>query len=106
MSGTKHTPGPWVSGGCVVWQENGDQIADLSLAMRKPEETEANTRLVTAAPDMLEALEDMFGAVANARGEEFERSRGNHREADRHAVKLDERIKKARAAFNKAKGGI
>jgi hypothetical protein len=62
----KHTPGPWVSNGFAIEQENGpafviahiehdgdpdwpDQGIDESTA-------EANARLIAAAPDMLAAL--------------------------------------------------
>lgn len=53
----KHTSGPWESSGCTVWQKGGDMICDLSMAMRPPNETEANSYLIAAAPRMLEVLE-------------------------------------------------
>ena len=45
-SEAKHTPTPWMSGGCVVWQKNGDMVCDLSVAMRSPNVTEANTEYI------------------------------------------------------------
>ena len=57
-----HTKGPWASGGCVVWEQNGDGICDLTCGVssnRPPIETEANARLIAAAPDMLDALEEI-----------------------------------------------
>lgn len=61
MSDTKqveHTPGPWKSGGCVVWESDGDLICDLiSFGSKRDNDTiEANARLIAAAPDMLAAL--------------------------------------------------
>jgi hypothetical protein len=54
-----HTPGPWRSGGCVVWQANGDMVCDLAptVLRRGPGEVEANADLITAAPEMLAACE-------------------------------------------------
>ncbi|KKN69061.1 hypothetical protein LCGC14_0445330 [marine sediment metagenome] len=61
MADTKYTPGPWYSGGCVVWQEEGVMLADLSVPLPSnglsPDETEANAKLIAQAPAMLEALE-------------------------------------------------
>ena len=61
----KHTPGPW------VWQaEEECLIGPIFVVMRQDEEgrkvfadypdgtTQANARLIAAAPDLLEALKD------------------------------------------------
>jgi hypothetical protein len=63
----KHTPGPWQSGGCVVYGPDGAGVADLVAGVcnhngRSPDETEANARLIAAAPELLKALEP-FAAI-------------------------------------------
>ena len=108
MSETKHTPGPWAHGGCVVYGADGDSVADLSLnGRRHPNVTEANTRLVAAAPDLLDALEallsnpvlnlgDLVYYVREREGEDW----------DGPAVKAwGDAVQAAKAAIAKAKGG-
>lgn len=67
---TKHTPGPWVAcgygdysdydGKCrVVLGEGGDIRTAVVLGFDTPE-NEANARLIAAAPDLLEALQDIL----------------------------------------------
>ncbi len=60
---TKHTPGPWK-------QEGNNIVADYTAtcgvvasvsAMPNKWETEANARLIAAAPELLEALRDVMG---------------------------------------------
>ena len=57
---SRHTPGPWmvVSDGNVISEQQGivERIA-VSIFCSK-ERREANARLIAAAPQMLEALED------------------------------------------------
>lgn len=82
----KHTPGPWLLTGFTVCDTTHHQrIASLWPVLAGPlrEEAEANARLIAAAPELLEALEDavalckahgydMRGAdqiIAKARGE-------------------------------------
>lgn len=64
---SKHTPGPW-----VVWdearaihrwciaKENGYSVASAEPVgpWVTPEEADANARLIAAAPDLLDALQD------------------------------------------------
>lgn len=64
----KHTPGPWRSVGshgmlrhCILGPR-GEIIARYSAWEDHPEEAEANTSLMVAAPDLLAACE----AVVNA----------------------------------------
>ena len=58
--GSKHTIEPWTSGGGVIYGGGGSCIADLvggnANNLRSPDETEANTNLMVAAPAMLEVL--------------------------------------------------
>ena len=60
MAESKHTPGPWRSGGCVVWGGDDTPVADLASGMCNrpdlwPDTTEANARLIAKAPELLEA---------------------------------------------------
>ena len=59
---SKHTPGPWVYDGC--WQDivscDGRIIAFASL---DGEQSEYDARLIAAAPDLLEALEEALDNV-------------------------------------------
>lgn len=64
---SKHTPGPWRSGGCVVWQSNGDMVADLTgtvMLSRPRDEVIANAALITASPDLLAAARDALALSA------------------------------------------
>ncbi len=64
----KHTPGPWeVIGALSVQSKAGFQIARTTLAYQEHEETaEANTLLIAAAPDLLEACEGMNKRIVMA----------------------------------------
>lgn len=66
MTQTKHTPTPWESGGCCVWQKNGDMIADLAPCMKNPNETEANAefivRCVNSHDALVEAIQYVFAS--------------------------------------------
>lgn len=78
MSDTKHTPGPWGinpdpchfgSATSIVggdWKEDGPLARELMVEVggfAGIKTTEANTRLIAAAPDMLEALEAVVRAA-------------------------------------------
>lgn len=102
---TKHTPGPWVVeptiiehpsaayvtpdrqdgrpyGGPICTLQDCEHIGGITV-----DECKANARLIAAAPDMLEALEALLGAVPP------------------HVLKKWPNItKKARAAIAKAEG--
>lgn len=69
MSGAKHTPGPWIKepGTNVIWSadEKGTPQIPITTAIhsKRPwhrkvdlEEVEANANLISAAPELLEAL--------------------------------------------------
>jgi len=70
MTKTKHTPGPWEispKNEAIITGENGDvNIATMWEAFHldertgeRVEEAYANARLIAAAPDLLEALENL-----------------------------------------------
>ncbi|MFD1693877.1 hypothetical protein ACFSHR_27185 [Azotobacter chroococcum] len=58
----KHTPAPWLLEGRTVYALNADGFnrfcAQVQGAQTTPAELEANARLICAAPDLLQALED------------------------------------------------
>lgn len=59
---TEYTKGPWETAehktGLILWVKGGDgKWAALGLG-KTGTEAEANARLISAAPDMLEALEE------------------------------------------------
>ena len=81
---SKHTKGPWKSGGCAVYQVGGDYIADLVSGVanpnRDPDETEANAHLMAAAPKMLEELKKAQTYILNVSKASI--SKGDHDYAD------------------------
>jgi hypothetical protein len=83
------TPGPWFNDDGIIYSEavraEEAWIADLRDAM-SPDERRANARLITAAPDLLAALQDCAEFLESIdRGEKI--------------------AKAARAAIAKATGG-
>ena len=64
----KHTPGPWHFDTALmdhadhlnVWEANGiGHVAAVSKGLTPDPSAEANARLIAAAPDLLEALEEI-----------------------------------------------
>ena len=105
---SKHTPGPWVVGpvdDTVVTHLGADgvryEVAQIDGDYNEPDlwpVMEANARLIAAAPDLLDALqnlldeaEDVFVCMADATGN------------DRH--NYPSAFKAARAALAKAENG-
>lgn len=93
MTQAKHTPGPWDCGvvvnlRCIDTDEFGFSIAWINTDNHnKIEEAKANARLIAAAPELLEALEEIVSA---ADGDGWSQ--------------LDADLRKARAAIAKATG--
>jgi alkylhydroperoxidase family enzyme len=68
---SKHTPGPWAVGPDleVFYALNGVGITrplKLTSMAGRTEEDRANARLIAAAPEMLEALQDLLNDVGKA----------------------------------------
>lgn len=73
MSNSKHTPGPWIwsiisrpfSFFGSIHDSNGFKIANLTqeLTTDKADESEANLRLISVAPDLLRLLEQFMSFV-------------------------------------------
>ena len=64
-----HTPGPWKAdrwmsdeGGCYGWSfsASGYLLPLSDMETDNPDECDANARLISAAPDLLEALVDVM----------------------------------------------
>ncbi|OZI38998.1 hypothetical protein CEG14_05535 [Bordetella genomosp. 1] len=103
---TKHTPGPWArdigSGfGCDVRAENGRKVAATwginSGDPHRPAyraECDANARLIAAAPELLEALQELADDIADR----FDMDSPSTNPGIKHC------IKQARAAILKATG--
>lgn len=68
MENSKHTPGPWVAKGKQyepgtgltrgIYSPGNRYICFVGVSDTNDEETDANTRLIAAAPDLLKALKD------------------------------------------------
>lgn len=88
MSEAKHTPGPWNFTGNGVYAADGTTVAD-----NEPHYPQAldpcNGHLIAAAPELLEALEELEQLVSAHISEE-----------------ADNWCKSARAAIAKAKGTL
>ena len=91
---TKHTPGPWQAQdywiiGCV--EDSWDIMAGADTAcpkrVAKVFTSEADARLIAAAPELLEALKNLYTATPDNEGGELGRA-----------------CMKARAAIAKAEG--
>ena len=65
---SKHTPGPWFNGqdgfnlgsGVVYARHSNGNPKDVATIRGWGGEQQANSRLISAAPDLLEALESLF----------------------------------------------
>ena len=96
MEKQQHTPGPWayiVPDGYVVrhpqiYSDFGPVANATWLGENKLDQLKANARLIAAAPELLEALEEIVSA---ADGDGWSQ--------------LDADLRKARAAIAKATGG-
>ena len=119
---TQHTPGPWTVGDqypapygseeCFQIELRGTTWPDGStplLAVVVNENvsdstTQANARLIAAAPDLLEALKAILG------GSEYRESQSEIRQLDGESYEDAERrakidsVKQARAAITRAEG--
>lgn len=108
MSEAKHTPGPWKSRreSAGAWKVGGGPIGEypictrLSTVEHMEEESYANARLIAAAPDLLEALEEAANALDVTAAYIRE-----HTPNKATAEGIENDARKARAAISKAEGG-
>ena len=96
MSEAKHTPGPWLADGASVYEERDDFSVICNFWSSSLPEWEANARLTAAAPDLLEALEELADMLSQCT---FQTMRIKGQYVDR-----EEAVYRARAAIAKAKG--
>ena len=101
----KHTPGPWVVCRGVVHQIPVASVAMDGLKLNVAHVTGirngeglANARLIAAAPDLLEALQQATSAL------EWRWERVANRAAPVHETAIQEAYNQARAAIAKATG--
>ena len=95
---SKHTPGPWRASELGVLSDKLTSYGNwyvCSLIDPDNEEHKANARLIAAAPELLESLEDLLSnldemGLATMPGDTFENMR--------------ETVDRARAAIAKAEG--
>ena len=61
---SKHTPGPWrATQRTVTAPETEDRLGmEVKVYGGNSNDNRANCRLIAAAPDLLEALQELFGA--------------------------------------------
>lgn len=67
-----HTPGPWHAEGSVVTNDQDEIISTCVIgfcARKDHDEDHATARLIAAAPDMLEALEEIMKTIAGCQTE-------------------------------------
>lgn len=89
---SKHTPGPWTLNGFYIEFDAATRIATASnwrmSGVDAHAEAKANARLIAAAPDLLEVLEQFVAWV----------------DAPSESAFSDSQLAAARAAIAKAKG--
>ena len=92
MTTTQHTPAPWNYDGEFIVNSDGYPIAHVLQGVQSMPK-EANARLIGAAPDLLDALEELVGR--------------DETEARESGFDDDEMswLEDARRAIAKAKGG-
>ena len=93
-----HTPGPWYWGkgkDVAVCKDIGDRCYDIAVVADWTQETDANARLIAAAPELIVALD---GLLANHIQLVESGDCGNWNVETEHAVII------ARAAIAKARG--
>ena len=66
MTDTQHTPGPWVTKGPHIMEAGPSFNWVASVQVSNMPEWEANARLIAAAPELLEALQDLAEEAARS----------------------------------------
>ena len=56
-----HTPGPWSQSGCAIYAGEIPVAGIIGITWDRVIENQANINLISAAPDMLAALENLLG---------------------------------------------
>lgn len=93
----KHVTGPWAAQKTSVWSANGDtQIAIIKLGNLSHATYTANARLIAAAPELLEALEDSERIISFALNNGMIMGRQHKHDAESHLDGIRAAIRKAR----------
>ena len=71
-----HTPGPWSQSGCAIYAGEIPVAGIIGITWDKMVENQANINLISAAPDMLEALQMLVELEPNAEAEVCSYERG------------------------------
>jgi hypothetical protein len=107
---TKHTPGPWHvvekaehkgKGILHIVEEGGNSYWEIATLMTHDAELEANARLIAAAPELLEALEEI---VTELHGAIYNRALSTWATKEVAYKHADGLVEKYRALIAKAKG--
>jgi hypothetical protein len=62
---TKHTPGPWASRNGRIYQADRENLTIANIARAfDGDYSEANARLIAAAPDLLSVLKELQASAA------------------------------------------
>ena len=61
---SKHTPGPWMAFGHLVGAGKDSRIAVCVAPLVGPDASNANARLIAAAPELLDALRELVNAAS------------------------------------------
>jgi len=81
MSDTKHTPGPWHTGGANLISIYGGacsrQLAVITDRDGATPTDKANAKLIASAPELLQALEDFLAMAQAYQWNELPECRGN-----------------------------
>ena len=70
MSSKPHTPGPWCTDKQDVFTNDRRAICEMDPAWHDTEQGDADARLIAAAPELLEALEEAKSIIRTWHGEE------------------------------------
>lgn len=102
---SKHTPGPWHTGGkdnSIIYAEDGYAVANAVTYHNRDRDSRADAELIAAAPELLAALERVEARLTAA-------ARAFYVEGKPAAIRKafdgwKDDIEPARDALNKAKG--
>jgi hypothetical protein len=72
MKHAKHTPGPWINLSNLIVYDSDDGGPFRSICQMNENNNEANARLVAAAPELLDALDQLVDLMWFGSREELE----------------------------------